>query len=258
METPNHARVKQNQKTHKFIMVDDVRGYYLGKGRVNMDKANHVFVCSPTRFEVDEPGFLPRLQKLLAKKDDKSVDSLIAPHIRNSFIVLLQDKSIRQIIAKMKSHEALGSMRPQLNDALAPLDLKESQYKEVCERFSKAGRGKYPKYGGVSWPVTYTDDQGDETTNHVCFDKEGVVPRAFLGTQLELVEGVYDLNKTAKAYLNANRAGTRVPYGFTGSSRASVTSLPPSTTTSPAIGGLRVRDTSAEIEEAGDDGGKGT
>jgi hypothetical protein len=202
-ETPNHARLDANKLTLATMTIEDVRGYHLFKSPINMDKCNHVFLACPFSLASAKDSYFPRIQFTLNGKTRKSEEweKYVSPLLRNSFQVLYENKSMELLATKLKTNERAHQSRTTLNNLLQTIQYMKSQYQAVLERHSKAGRGRYHKYAGVSWPVRYIKTDNNPGDNYDAFDYEGPVPRIYRGDMVEVVENLVPIADAAKAFM---------------------------------------------------------
>jgi hypothetical protein len=167
-----------------------------------MEKSNHVFLACPVKTPDAQEDMLTRVQLGLVGKTRAEGEwrKYVVPLLRNSFKVLYEDKTMETLATKLKTVEKAQPSRIHLNKFLHATQFMKSQYQAVLERHSKAGRGRYHKYGGVSWPVTY-DKAGTKSENYDAFDYEGPVPRIYRGDMVEVVENLVPIADAAKAFM---------------------------------------------------------
>jgi hypothetical protein len=241
-ETPNNARMEPNHIEKTAMTVADIRGYYLFRGPVKSDKSNHVYVGCPYLAFNEQQTMHLKLQELLDKQRTSQTTwgEFVVPLVRNSFQVLLENKSIRQIVSLLKPMESVQPLRSYFIQYMDISAHDQTEYNAVLERHSKAGRGRYHKYAGVSWPVTW----GEGSTNHDVFEDEGVIPRHYKGTMAEIVENLASMAHDSRSQANISRGfSQRRGTGF-----PAPVSREQSNTSSAGEG---------IVEEGGDKGGSG-
>ena len=210
-ETANNARMRNGKLGYRLhITVDDITGYYVSKGGfTSLDRSNHVYLAhhSVLNAPAGTASFVTRMQNAL---DGTTVDTAdcaesVSAATKNSLFTTYCVKSAIGLLDRVKTHplfsESAGKYRHGGIAVDRPLLAKrltdeQKAFKEVCDRFTKVGLGRYPKYAGISWPVdyTYTDTGNPATGNNTnIFSLDGYVPRIIRGTQYELVKGVVDI-----------------------------------------------------------------
>ena len=210
-ETPNNARMEPNLIVENAMTVADIRGYYLFRGPVKSDKSNHVYVGCPYLAFNEQQTMHLKLQELLNDQHNSNQTKwgeFVVPLVRNSFQVLHENKSIRQIVSLLKPMESVQPLRSNFIQYMEISAHDQAEYNAVLERHSKAGRGRYHKYAGASWPVTW--DGGD---NYDVFENEGVIPRHYKGTMAEVVENLASMAHDSRYNANANRDYARRGMG---------------------------------------------
>ena len=220
-ETANHARMRNGVIPFKTkFTVDDIAGYYISKGSLtSMERSNHVYLAHPAVIGVPagQVGFTTRMQNIVSAHapTDPDMFTPVSYCTRNSMFTTYGMRSALTLLERVKSHPVFMANRGTWVDTNAAevsradvvklLGDEQKAFKETWERLAKSGQGRYPKYAGVSWPVSFKAQEirgdgvpsytpgNDLHTNVDVFNMDGYIPRTTKGTNLELVQGVVDM-----------------------------------------------------------------